>query len=291
MVKHKKGISKSVAAIIIVVTLCGTFVTTMFIKPDLFSIVYNTVNNIIYQGNNQTQDNGNNNNKNTDQPYIGTWIHLDNPVDECNRGDKVTFGITSNFKNVNVQFQAHYVGFGNWLTVGTYMLNNVGSLNLQLQNDAAGDWQIRVVHVSSSIMSNIETLTVEGLTIYQTKNIWNATAMETYTAQLTGSYDNWVVAIIYRDPANPNWWVLHMIQNTNAIGMIPYGTMNANLNPAMVGLTRDWKAIIAPTNSGFPLSEWLTQHEAEGCFSDSDINSAVNSGQLVESNVLRIVLV
>ena len=285
---RKKGDSKKVliivAVILLVLAMFSALIITGYVKITPQGIIWGDISGQdTNQGNGEdtnSDTNGNHGDNDDNQPHVGTYINLDITPNDCNREDYVTFTITSDFRNVDLILECQYVGLTSWQQIGTVSLGSSGSASQQVQQNSAGEWNIRAKY--SGIMSNTENLIVKGITIYQQKSEWYIG--ETYTGQLTGTYKNWWVLILWKNHSS-NTWLFYTFTQTDAIGMIPYGTNTIDIVPGTIPGERDVIAIIDPNSSdGYYLDILF-----EGYFGEIPnyvIDNEVNAGNLVKSNIL-----
>lgn len=292
---RKKNDNKKVLIIIAVILalamLFSALIIAGYIKITPYGIFWGGQG--IFWGNqgSNNEDGGNGNGDNGDggengQSHIGTYINLDITPNDCNREDYVTFTITSDFRNVDLILECQYVGLTGWQQIGTVSLGNSGSVSQDIQQNSAGEWNIRARY--STTLSNTENLIVKGITIYQQKSEWYIG--ETYTGQLTGTYKNWWVLILWKNHSD-NTWFFQTFSQTDAIGMIPYGKETAYLDSGTIPGERDVIALIDPNDpNGYYLDVLMEEYYdiTHDCIiiPNSVIENEVNAGNLVKSNIL-----
>lgn len=205
-----------------------------------------------------------------------------------NREDYNTITVESDLANTLLTFQAQYNGRTEWLTATTYTTDGNGDCSFPFQCNWAGEWLIRAIHVISGATSNMEPLTIRGITLYQQKDTW--VVNETYTAALSSTYRNWYVGIWQRHQGDTMWtWAMNA--QTDAIGAIDYGVNTAFIDSSQAGTVRQIIGIISPTDpTGYDLWEVFQEIQFDGAIRDSDLNGAVDAGLVVKSNILTVTI-
>jgi hypothetical protein len=217
------------------------------------------------------------------ETVIGTWLSLTSEEDTVDRGDTLQLSVGSNFKNAPITFQAQYVGIPGWTDVETHNVGGNGALDINLECNFAGEWNLRVIYAPTGVVSDPPVnVVVEGLTLYQTKATWQVG--DTFTAALSGSYKNWQVAILHKQQSDTNW-IYVGTWPTDVIGRIPFGTATVLIDSSSANTVHNLIAVIAPSDpTGQPLYDLVEEYQ--GLIPATVIESQVLSGQLVESNIL-----
>jgi hypothetical protein len=233
---------------------------------------------------NVSPDQGNNPD-NTATPNVGSnQILLTITPNVLNREEPAQVSVRSTLKNAVVQLQVLYVGVNQWQDFTTVTLDGNGNFNQNVPMNLAGVWKAKASY--GAIESNVVDLTVHGLTLYQAKTVWNVG--ENYTASLTGTYHNWVV-YIYIKNVTSNTWLFALNAPTDENGVIDPGTNSVPLTSTQINTDRNVIALICASDpTGAQFSSIFDMVQGITMTTDQQVDSLVNQGRLVKSNILTV---
>jgi len=186
------------------------------------------------------------------------YITLSITPNSIQRGETATITVTSNFPNTQLEVLANYDDATPWISLGYITTDSSGGYVQSSPVEPAGFWNVKLK--VGNIESNVASLTVYGITIYQLKDTWNVG--ETYSGALTGTYRNWMVFILVKPPTSTTW-NYYTSTMTNEHGVIPYGSLEQNIPPAQAGTSHNVIAIIDPSNSSGE-DYWMVIEEYSG---------------------------
>jgi hypothetical protein len=213
-----------------------------------------------------------------------TQITLTITPNIVNREQNSQVSITSSLHSVYVQLQVMYVGVSGWQTLTSVKVDANGAFNQQVQMNWAGVWKAKAVYGAAE--SNTVDLTVYGLTLYQSKSTWYVG--ESYTAALTGTYNNWVVYVYIKDAASDTWFYALNAQ-TDLHGMINPGANSVQITPAQINMDRNVIALICTHDqTGSQFNGLFEMVQGISMATTQQINQYAAQGQIVKSNVLTV---
>jgi len=211
-------------------------------------------------------------------PPTNPFITLTVNPKTVNREDSTLMTIDSNLNGYSCEVMVRHEIHTSWLSLGWITLDATGSHSQYTLCSQAGWWQVRAQ--SGTVISNVEDLTVLGITIYQQKSTYHVG--EVYSGSATSTYRNWLVVIFVKNTTDV-LWDFYAAVYTDAHGVIPYGTLSETLTGVGTG-SLDIIAIIDRESADFYYAgAWLDEHQYSGY--DDDV-SAIPSHIVDKSNIL-----
>jgi hypothetical protein len=280
-VKNKKNGSRNIViavVVAVVITLLSTFL--------VFSLLYRESglpNQNPFGGVSTQQDQQGVPSASANVPS-NPYLQISVAPSTVDRGESVSFSVSSNLVYAQIQVQALYEGIDVWENAFVLTLDSTGSFNQLIAMNYAGDWQVKAQ--CGNVESNVVHVAVEGITIYQQKTVWNVG--EKYSAALTGTYKNWHVAVFFKDSSSSSW-IYAFSSLTDENGVIPYNQNWVTIDVSAVGKNKDIICVLCPNDSSASELQGLFA-EVEGMmmFSTVELDGLVSEGLVVKSNILSL---
>lgn len=177
-------------------------------------------------------------------PPSNPYITLTITPSTIQRGGTSTLTVASNFPNTQLEILFNYDGATPWTSLGFIPTDSNGGYTQTSTIGYAGFWNIKAK--SGNIESNVASLTVYGITIYQSKSEWYVG--ETYSGALTGTYRNWWVHVFVK-LATDTTWNYYNSALTDEHGVIPYGSLEEVIDSSQSGTTHNVIAVLDPEDA------------------------------------------
>ena len=223
-------------------------------------------------------------------PQSNPQITISATPNVIERGGITTLTADSNVPYGRIHVEASYVGTPMWQSLGYFSLDSNGYMTRTgVIENFAGDFNFRATLVTSGTQSIPIQLKINGIAIYQQKDVWNVG--EHYTAMLSGTYKNWMIYYYVKDVSATEWTLLGADQ-TNPMGLMMYGEYYYQIKYEHAGTTKQFLAVTSLSDpSGQNVASIIAQPHPENQqeylpVPTSVIDDLVNSGQIIKSNLL-----